>query len=145
MKPLLLVISGLDTLLVLLLTLLLAYGAVVYDQNKGIGKDNYLPVKQFQSDFLPEGKDYPSQFFAIILEPDQTSIYEYNEGKKTLVGTQKNQTNANELIEKTLAKGLQYVIYDVDTSPERLGETTRILSRLGASFGIAHGNAATIK
>lgn len=130
-----LLLAALDLMLLFIVLFLLAFLAIRYDANKGLGEQDYVKLNTLLNERGDIEGDYTSlRYIAIVLTENTIDLYRYQANQTEHIGSFQS---SKELVEKGMFdKNLIYVIYEKEKSA-LLSEIVRLFAIEGVPVGIA--------
>lgn len=130
-----LLLVALDIMFLFIILFLLAFLAIRYDANKGLGEQDYVRFNTLLTERGDIDGDYTSvNYMAIVLRRNAIDLYRYQARQTNFMGTFQSlqQFIENEIFDKNLI----YVIYEREKSP-LFSEILRFFVLEGIPVGIA--------
>ncbi|RLC33616.1 MAG: hypothetical protein DRZ76_04115 [Candidatus Nealsonbacteria bacterium] len=134
-----LLIAALDIVFLFVVLFLLAFLAIRYDANKGLGEQDYVKINTLLTEKGNIKGDYISlNYMAIVLKKNSIDLYKYQSKQSIHIAT---FHSLKEFVKNgSLDKNLIYVIYEKEKSP-LLSQIVRLFALESIPIGIAQVGA----
>ncbi len=134
MKTSNIIISVIDLLLIIVVTMFIAIISISHDEDKGLGDHDFISITSLNGSDNISGDLIKFDFHAITLSNNGISLSHYSKGKNTLLA---NYRTAKQLTaSKFLKPNNTYVIYE-QSKNRYLDDIVRLLALKGIPIGIA--------
>ncbi len=134
MKTSNIIISVVDLLLIMVVTMFIAIISITYDEDKGLGDHDFISITNLNGSDNISGDLIKFDFHAITLSNNFISLSHYSKGKNTLLAKYKTVKQLS--VSKFLTPNNTYVIYE-QSKNEYLDDIVRLFALEDIPIGIA--------
>ena len=127
-------ISVLDLLTIIIVTMFIALMSITYDEDKGIGDHDFISITSLNGSNKIRGDLKKFDFHAITLASNGIKLTHYNKGKNIFIANYKTVKRLS--MSKILDPENVYVIYE-QSKNEYLADIVRLFALEGIPIGIA--------
>jgi len=127
-------ICAIDIISIFVVLFIIAFMAIKYDANKGIGSQDYIKIIRFLESNVNADRKYKSFDYTAIIIDKKIKFYRYKQGKSLILHIFNNIT---EIEQSSIINSKDtYILYEREKT-ENLANIIRLFASKGITLGVA--------